>query len=80
MVLLSVVLDFVQEHRALGGPPSALRQATLLRTTVLRDGRPRELPITEVVPGDVVLLAAGESRAGRCRLLEVRATFSSTRR
>jgi Mg2+-importing ATPase len=74
MVLLSVVLDFVQEHRA-GRAAERLRQATLLRTTVLRDGRPRELPITEVVPGDVVLLAAGDLVPADCRLLEARDLF-----
>ena len=74
MVLLSVVLDFVQEHRA-GHAAERLRQAASVRATVLRDGTPRELPAAEIVPGDVVLLSAGDLVPADGKLLEARDLF-----
>ena len=59
IVLLSVVMDFVQEFRA-GRAAERLKQAVSVHTAVLRDGVAREIPVTEVVRGDVVLLAAGD--------------------
>jgi Mg2+-importing ATPase len=59
VVVLSVVLDFVQEHRA-GRAAERLRQAASVRATALRDGVSREVPAAEIVPGDVVVLAAGD--------------------
>lgn len=59
MVLLSVSIDFVQEYRA-GRVADRLRQSVALRARVRRDGTVRELPVTEVVPGDVILVAAGD--------------------
>lgn len=59
IVLLSITLDFVQEYRA-NASAEKLRQSVSVRTTVLRDGNPMEVTVTEIVPGDVVLLAAGD--------------------
>jgi Mg2+-importing ATPase len=74
MVLLSVVLDFVQEHRA-GRAAERLRQQATVRATVLRDGAPRELPAADIVPGDVLLLSAGDLVPADGRLLEARDLF-----
>jgi Mg2+-importing ATPase len=76
MVLLSVVLDFVQEHRA-GQAAERLRQAALTRATVLRDSQPRDLPAAEIVAGDVVVLSAGDLVPADGRLLEARDLFVS---
>jgi len=59
IVLLSVTLDFVQEHRA-NAAAEKLRLSVSVRTRVLRDGREGEIAVAEVVPGDVVLLSAGD--------------------
>ena len=59
MVLLSVILDFVQEHRA-GQAAEKLASQVALKVQVLRDGQPQERPAAELVPGDVVLLSAGD--------------------
>ena len=59
MVLFSVTLDFVQEHRA-GKAAESLRQSVSVRARVIRDGKPVEVPVTEVVPGDLVVLSAGD--------------------
>jgi len=59
MVLLSVVLDFVQEYRA-GQAAEQLSQQVALNVSVLRDGARAEIPAEQLVPGDVVLLSAGD--------------------
>ena len=58
MVSLSVVLDFVQEHRA-EQTAQRLRQSVALRSNVLRDGRIEAIAAEAIVPGDVIGLAAG---------------------
>src|SRR5574343_590584 len=58
IVLLSVTLDFVQEYRA-NAAAEKLRQSVTLRCSVLRDNQPQELPVADLVPGDVVLLSPG---------------------
>jgi Mg2+-importing ATPase len=74
IVLLSVTLDFIQEHRA-NEAARKLRQSVSVRTLVLRDGHPLEIHITEVVPGDVVLLSAGDLVPADGRVLESRDFF-----
>src|SRR4051812_38723114 len=58
MVLISVTLDFVQEYRA-GRAAEKLSEMVQVRSSVLRDGTTEEVPLRDVVPGDIVLLAAG---------------------
>jgi P-type Mg2+ transporter len=74
MVLFSVTLDFVQEHRA-GKAAASLRQSVSVRATVVRDGKPVEIPVTEVVPGDLVVLSAGDMIPADGRVLEARDFF-----
>ena len=78
MVLLSVTLDFVQEYRA-NAAAEKLRQSVSVRAIVLRDGKPVEVALVEVVPGDVALLSAGDlvPADGGC---SKRAICSSSRR
>jgi Mg2+-importing ATPase len=71
MVLMSVLLDFVQERRA-GRAAERLREAALVKATVSRDGIAREVPVSAVVRGDVVLLAAGDLVPADARLYEAR--------
>jgi Mg2+-importing ATPase len=59
MVLFSVTLDFIQEHRA-GKAAESLRKTVSVRARVIRDGHSMEIPVTEVVPGDLVVLSAGD--------------------
>jgi P-type Mg2+ transporter len=74
IVLLSVTLDFVQEYRA-NAAAERLRQSVSVRATVMRDGKPLEVAVTEVVPGDVVLLSAGDLIPADGRVLEARDFF-----
>ena len=59
IVLLSVLLDFVQESRAQSAV-DALRAQVALRANVRRDGAEASLPAAQLVPGDFVRLTAGD--------------------
>ena len=74
MVALSVGLDFFQEHRA-DRAAERLRGSAVTRACVARDGRLRELPAPELVPGDVVALTAGDLVPADGRLLQARELF-----
>jgi Mg2+-importing ATPase len=58
IVLGSALIGFVQEHRA-AHAVAALERRLALRARVLRDGAETMVPADHVVPGDIVLLAAG---------------------
>ncbi len=74
VVLLSVTIDFVQEHRA-GQAAQRLRESVAVRVAVLRDGVVQEVPVTAVVPGDVVRLAAGDLVPADGRVMEAHDFF-----
>ncbi len=69
IVLMSVTLDFVQSYRA-GQAADRLALQVAVTATVLRDGLPCELPVTGLVPGDVVLLSAGNLVPADARVLQ----------
>ncbi len=54
----SVIVGYSREQRA-ESALARLRSRIATRTVVLRDGEPRQIPVREVVPGDVVQLSAG---------------------
>ena len=74
IVLISVTLDFVQEYRA-GQAAERLRQSVAVRGQVLRKGKTLEIPLAEMVPGDVTLLGAGDLVPCDGRVLESRDFF-----
>jgi Mg2+-importing ATPase len=74
IVILSVTLDFIQEHRA-GKAAEELRQSVAIRVQALRDGKSEEIPVASLVPGDVVLLAAGDLVPGDGRVLAAKDFF-----
>lgn len=74
IVLLSVTLDFYQEYRA-SQAAERLKQSVEVSTTVMRDGRSTQLPMSQLVPGDVVMLSAGDMMPADCRLIEARDFF-----
>ena len=59
IILFSVTLDFLQEHRA-NRASERLRRSVSVHAMALRDGREQEVPLASIVPGDLVLLAAGD--------------------
>lgn len=74
IVLISVTLDFVQEYRA-AEAAERLRESVAVRGQVLREGKPLEIPLAEMVPGDVALLGAGDMVPCDGRVLEARDFF-----
>ncbi len=74
MVLFSVTLDFVQEHRA-GKAAASLCQSVSVRTKVIRDGKQVAIAVTKIVPGDLVVLSAGDMVPADGRVLEARDFF-----
>lgn len=58
IIILSVTLDFIQEFRA-NAAAEKLRLSVAIKATVVRDGSKMEIPISKVVPGDIILLSAG---------------------
>jgi Mg2+-importing ATPase len=74
IVLMSAVLDTVQEHRAEQAAES-LKVSVALKEQVLRDGHEVTVLGQDLVPGDVVLLAAGDLVPADGRLLEARDFF-----
>ncbi|MDD5383725.1 MAG: cation-transporting P-type ATPase [Gallionella sp.] len=69
VILINGLFSFWQEYRA-EKALAALRNLLPRHTTALRDGRAVQLPVVELVPGDVVLLAAGDDVPADCRLIE----------
>src|SRR5574337_225769 len=70
IVLLVALLGFMQESRA-ERATEALRQMAAPTATALRDGEEVEIPARALVPGDVVLLRAGDKIPADARLIEV---------
>lgn len=71
VVLINAVVGFVQEgkaEQALG----AIRDMIAPHATVLRDGTRSTIPVPELVPGDIVLLEAGDRVPADLRLLRAR--------
>jgi Mg2+-importing ATPase len=71
IIFASVTLDFFQEYKA-ENAAELLKKKIITRTRVFRDGRPEEMPITELVPGDLVALTAGDIVPADARLLSVK--------
>jgi P-type Mg2+ transporter len=76
MVALSVGLRFWQEARA-GAAAEKLKAMIHVTATVVRDGAAREVPLRDLVPGDIVKLAAGDMIPGDVRLLASKDLFVS---
>ncbi len=71
IVLMSVILDVSQEHQAQNAA-ERLRAQVSLSSKALRDGRPVDIPAMKIVPGDIILLAAGDLVPADSRLIESR--------
>ncbi|MFZ1685963.1 MAG: cation-translocating P-type ATPase [Flavobacteriales bacterium] len=69
IVVLNAVVGFVQEYRA-EKAMQALKQMAAHVATVLRDGAPKQMAAAGLVPGDIVLLEAGNVVTADMRVLE----------
>jgi magnesium-transporting ATPase (P-type) len=68
VIVVNAIFSFAQEYRA-ERAVEALRQMLPQRVRVRRDGHPCELTADQLVPGDVMLLAAGDRVSADGRLL-----------
>ncbi len=71
VVVINAIIGALQEGKA-ERALDAIRNMLSPSATVLRDGQRREIPATELVVGDIVLLASGDKVPADLRLLEVR--------
>jgi len=69
IVVFCAVLGFIQEYRA-ERALEALKKMLSPTITVLRGGREEEIPSKELVPGDLLLLEAGDKIPADARLIE----------
>jgi Mg2+-importing ATPase len=76
MVVLGATLRFVQEARA-DMAAAKLKAMIHVTATVLRDGAAKELPLRDLVPGDIVKLSAGDMIPGDVRVLTSKDLFVS---
>ncbi|MBX9622029.1 MAG: magnesium-translocating P-type ATPase [Alphaproteobacteria bacterium] len=76
IVMFSVLIDFFQEYRA-GKAAEKLRKSVALKSIVLRDGQKSEIFSSEIVPGDIVFLSAGNLVPADGRLLFANDVFAN---
>jgi Mg2+-importing ATPase len=74
IVLVSGLLGFWQEHSATTAVERLLA-IVQIKTRVVRDAGSQELPIEEIVPGDIVVVSAGDIVPADCLVLESRDLF-----
>jgi Mg2+-importing ATPase len=74
MIVLGVGLRLVQERRA-DTTAAKLKAMISVTATVLRDGEGQELPVAQLVPGDVVKLAAGDMIPADVRIVAAKDLF-----
>jgi Mg2+-importing ATPase len=74
MIVLGVSLRFIQETKA-DNAAAQLKAMIKVTATVIRGGQTREIPLHQLVPGDIVKLSAGDMIPGDVRLLAAKDLF-----
>jgi Mg2+-importing ATPase len=74
IVIISGLLGFWQEFSA-SNAVAKLLALVQIKAAVLRDGKEMEIPVEEIVPGDIVILNAGDTIPGDCLLIEEKDIF-----
>ncbi len=69
ILVFNACLGFFQEYKA-ERAVALLKQLTTLKTRVLRNGKTIEIPSSQLVPGDIVLLEAGDKVPADMRIIE----------
>ncbi len=72
IIILNAVVGFIQEYRA-EKAMDALKKMAVAQAHVIRENQPAVVSSTELVPGDVVVLEAGNVTPADMRLLEAHA-------
>ena len=74
IILISSLLGFWQERGAANAVEKLLA-IVQTKATVLRDGNQKEIPVERIVPGDVIILNAGDLIPGDSIVLESKDLF-----
>lgn len=74
IVLISVILDVYQESKA-EKAAQTLRERVATTATVLRDGVKKEIKLSEIVPGDIIYLSAGDIVRADAQLISAKDLF-----
>jgi Mg2+-importing ATPase len=74
IVVISGLLGFWQEYGA-SNAVEKLLAIVQIKAAVLRDGKEQEIPLEDIVPGDVVILNAGDIVPGDCLIIESKDLF-----
>ncbi len=74
IVFVSGLLSFWQELGAADAVEKLLA-AVQIQATVMRDGTSRKLAVEQIVPGDIVILSAGDVIPGDCLIVESKDLF-----
>jgi len=68
VVLINAIIGYLQESKALKAI-DALSRILTAETTVLREGKKTNVPFSDIVPGDIVLLQSGDKIPADIRLI-----------
>ncbi len=74
ILLISGMLGFWQEYTATDAV-SRLLEMVQIKATVLRNGSQKEVPVEDIVPGDIIMLSAGDIIPGDSLILKSRDLF-----
>jgi Mg2+-importing ATPase len=74
IVLVSVILDFVQQYRA-NKAAEELKKRVATTAAVFRDRVQKDIGVGEIVPGDIVALSAGDIIPADARVITARDFF-----
>ncbi len=74
IVLLSVILDHYQESKA-ENAAELLKEKVTTTATVLRDNVRKEMKLSQIVPGDIIYLSAGDITPADARLVSAKDLF-----
>jgi P-type Mg2+ transporter len=74
MMVLAVSLRLIQETKA-DNAAAKLKAMIKVTATAIRDGQPKEVPLQQLVPGDIVKLCAGDMIPGDVRLMSAKDLF-----
>jgi Ca2+-transporting ATPase len=69
-IIIITLIGFVQEYKA-ETIVKQLKKMTLPKTKVIRNGQHMEISSADLVPGDIIILTAGDKITADCRIIEV---------
>ncbi|MDE1770668.1 MAG: magnesium-translocating P-type ATPase [Thaumarchaeota archaeon] len=74
IIFVSSMLGFFQEYRASSAIKKLLAMVRI-KSNVIRDRTPKEIPLEEIVPGDIVILSAGNKIPADCTIIDSKDLF-----